>query len=90
LCDTQAGCPIEALATDVALNARLQRYQKAKALQQLTEMPEIAKPILQEIGLIDDTDTLLELEYLYAKDQLRRHEQKGKAKKWQTTSWSSK
>lgn len=61
-CKTLEGCEIEDVAPDPDLNKVVQGYLKLKRNQSGAISPRIVEAILEDAGLLDDYDTLLELD----------------------------
>lgn len=66
-CFRPEGCPVEDLATDAELSAKVNKFLTAKALFNVTELPTVQEKIFAEIGLLDDPQTHLEAERIYSK-----------------------
>lgn len=81
-CYKPKGCPIEDIATDLDIDNFLNKFQMAKGLFQLTEMPDAQREIFKELGLLDNPEFHLELELLFAKGlQQRRDRENVNSKK---------
>ncbi len=60
-------CPIEEVVSDPETEHLLAKYLLGKTLYLRTELPELQKPMLEELGLLDDPESLLAIESAFAK-----------------------
>lgn len=66
MCFTEQGCPVEDLATDAELSAKVDQFLTAKALYNCTEDPATQRQAFEALELYDDPKTHLEMEMTYA------------------------
>ena len=63
------GCPIESLATDYTITLLLAKFEQAKTLAALSQLPETQIRIFNELGLFNDPLLHTQLEFIWAKKQ---------------------
>lgn len=59
------GCPIESIATDERIQTTIAKFEQAKLLVKLSQLPETQTRIFQEIGLLDDPLLHMQLEAIW-------------------------
>ena len=66
---TPKGCPIRDIAPDLELNQRLSQFMQYKALASAGAPEYLQQRLLEAAELENDTDTLIQLESIYARHQ---------------------
>jgi hypothetical protein len=66
------------LAADPAVNEFLSRYRFARKLYEINEIEFILERTLHDLGLYDELSFLTELEVLFAEEQQKETQRKGK------------
>lgn len=74
----RGGCSIHDLATDPAVNKFIDRYRLARTLYDVNQIEAMLLAEFKALGLTEDQEFLLELEYIYAQAKsFKQKEQNG-------------
>jgi len=83
-CRRPSGCPVEDLATDIDLNEAVSKFVNAKMLYEYNGIPEIARQVYEELGLLEDLDALLNMESSFRLYQINATKKEQEKNKWKT------
>lgn len=82
LCRRACGCPIEDIATDIEVNNFWGEFSRARGLFDMNGISSLLERKYQELELLDDPQSLFELERLYILIQNKRAKEKEEKDAW--------
>lgn len=75
-CKKSIGCEIEELAADEELERKCLMFLRAIRLYEATGLAETQKQIFEQLGLLEDSELLLELMSIYLEHKQGKQKQK--------------
>lgn len=78
LCKNGKGCPIEDVAPLVYINKRVNKFRQYKILSETNTPEPLLLEILDQVGLKDDINTLIQAEVFYAQGRNKELSKKQK------------